>query len=247
MDLRVRKALVHSIDRPGMNEGLFEGHSWVPEAFVVNKVPFESELLRSISRYPYNPQRTEQLMNEAGLSKDRDGFYANPAGERFAPDFQVLAGPVFERGQALIADTWRQAGIQVNPLVLSAAAGRSDEVSTAYHGLNVRTKNPTEHELLRLFIAEEVGTPSNRWAGDNRAGWTHPDYERLWTAYNRELDRPAQERIIIQMQKLVSEQLPGVPLWSNPYADAYVSSLVGPTPRSSGVLQTWNIHEWTLR
>ena len=102
--------------------------------------------------------------------------------------------------------------------------------------------------MLRVFASEEIGAAANRWKGDNRSAWVNPDYDRLWDAYNKTLDRSEQVRQIVQMQALVSENVPGIPVWSNPAVEAFVANLRGPGPdQSPETLDAWNVQEWELR
>lgn len=57
------------------------------------------------SKYPYDPRRTEQLMQDAGFMKDRDGFFAD-AGGRFHTDILTNAGPSMSARRPL----WRTRG-----------------------------------------------------------------------------------------------------------------------------------------
>jgi peptide/nickel transport system substrate-binding protein len=247
MDVRVRKALAYSIEKSAINDVLFDGQTQVPSAFIGAGVPYQDEVERAVAQYPYDPRRTEQLMNEAGFARDREGFFASSAGEAFAPDFQALAGSVFERAQQIMIESWRRSGIQVKPAVLPAAQVRDDETAATFPGLATWPKNANESELLRIFASDEIGTASNRWKGDNRAAFVNPDYDRLWSAYGKTLERSEQVRQIVQMQMLISENVPGIPVYRNPGVDAYVTNLRGPTPRSPETNQVWNIHEWELR
>ncbi|MBM2811926.1 MAG: hypothetical protein HW416_2685 [Chloroflexi bacterium] len=62
LDLRVRRALAHAIDRIALNDAMFEGANIVGDTIVAPSVSYYAELERSITKYPYDLRRSEQLM-----------------------------------------------------------------------------------------------------------------------------------------------------------------------------------------
>ena len=42
--------------------------------------------------------------------------------------------------------------------------------------------------LERTFTSGEIGTTANRWVGDNRSGWSNPEYDRLYVESNGALN-----------------------------------------------------------
>jgi ABC-type transport system substrate-binding protein len=73
------------------------------------------------------------------------------------------------------------------------------------------------------------------------------DYERLWEAFNTTLDRTARNRQAVEMERIVSEELPMLMLFHNFHVVAHLSRLQGPDPTALRDLMVWNVHEWELR
>jgi peptide/nickel transport system substrate-binding protein len=246
MDVRVRKAMVHSIDRQAMNDAIFEGKSINPDTYVTPGTPHYPAVDRAIAKYPYDPARTEQLMAEAGFTKAPDGFFTSAGGDRFRPDLQVLAGTTFERGGAILNETWRRAGIDAQLSVLPAVQVRQNDVRNQFPGLS--TPGGTgggERGALEFFTSGQIGSPANSWTGSNRGGWLHPEMDRLWQAYTVTLDQTTRFNHVAQMMRIVSEELPGWPLFWDFNVMAYLSTVRGP---DMGIINTstpfWNVHEW---
>lgn len=251
LDIRVRRALAHSLHRQAINDGVFEGQGFPTDTMVAETEPFYPEVDRAVMHYPYDPRRTEQLMNEAGYAKDREGFFANPAGDRYHLDFQTVAGSEFERVQLIMTDAWRQAGIEVQPSVLPSVQVRDGQPRHTFPGIATRGGALVE----RSFVSAEIGTPENRWSGDNRAGWANADYDRFWAGFTTTLDRTERTRQFIQMQRLLSEELPvfftnfAVPM------AIHTAALHVPNPIESygtgtftpATLTYWDIQEWEWR
>jgi peptide/nickel transport system substrate-binding protein len=247
-DVRVRKALVHAIDLQALNDALFEGQSINPTSFAIPNSPGFTEMDRAVAKYPYDPRRTEQLLLEAGFSRDGEGWFARPGGERLRPDYQVLTGTQFERGGVVLVDTWRRAGIDVEYSVLPVVQVRQNQVRNTFPGITTPgAAGGTQKRTLEYFSSGQIGTPANGWAGSNRGGWTSPEYDQLWTTFNTTLDRDERTRRAAEMMKLISEELPGWPLYWDFNVMATAAMLRGPElgiPNVSTGL--WNIHQWEM-
>lgn len=246
LDVRVRRALAHTVDRPALNDGLFEGQGVMGEALMSPRVPYEAEAQRAIAKHPYDPRYAERLMNEVGFSKDRDGFFADGRGERFRPDFRVNAGTEWERVQAILTDTWQRAGFEMQPTVLHFAQTRDPESAHRFAGIGQRVVGGGEAPWSYLTAAE-IGSPADRWRGQNRTGWTDPEFERLWLLYNTTLDRSERDRQAVLLTKMVSEHLPLLMMYYQIIVNAHAAALRGPEGGTVSTLAFWNIHEWELR
>jgi peptide/nickel transport system substrate-binding protein len=250
LDLRVRKALAHSIDREALNEGLFDGRGFPTEHMVPEGAPFFAEVDRSVVKYPFDPRRTEQLMNEAGLVKDQEGVFADAAGQRFRTELRYSLSPEWERRAAIMSDVFRKSGILADPLSLPVEAGRSRETRATFPALGSRGGGVEEMN----YTSEEIAGPANRWGGRNRSGWSSPDYDRSYAAFITSLNRGERIQHFAAMQRMLSENLPLYILHFYMRVNAYVADLVGPeaevpaigtmTPQAA---QHWNIHEWYWR
>lgn len=243
MDVRVRKALAHTVDKEDLNLGLFDGQGIIGHTFVAPGSALYADVDNAIAKYPFDPRRTEQLMVDAGFTRDRESFFADATGERFRPSFWVTSGSQFERQLALMTDTWRKAGIDVQPYILPVAQGRDNQARSTYPGILQNTIGfvPTSAEN---FTTGQIGTAATRWAGSNRGGWSNAEYDRLWQSANGTLDQSQRNQLVVRMLKTVSEELPTLMFYHNLGVIAHVSQLRGPQVGVPDTLVHWNIHEW---
>jgi peptide/nickel transport system substrate-binding protein len=246
LDVRVRKALAHSVDKEDLNQGLFEGEGIIGHSFTSPEQSYYGEVDRAVTKYPYDPRRTEQLMVEAGFARDRTGLFADASGQRFQPDFWVTAGPLFEKQLAIMTDTWQRAGIDVQPWAIPVAMTRDNSTRMLYPGILSHGVSTSERDALLNMTTEAIGTPANRFTGTNRGGWSNPEYDRLWGVYSSTLDRSERTRYVIEIMKLRAEQLPSIMLFFNYSVVAHTAALRGPTRNAPSTLPHWNIHEWEL-
>lgn len=248
LDLRVRRALAHAVDKQTIVDTLFEGDAPIADTLVARQEPVYPAVDRVITKYAYDPRRSEQLMVEAGLTRDRDGFFASPTSGRFRPDYQALESVDYERVQVIAADTWRRAGLDVQQSVLPNEQVRVNQVRHTFPGIATPgAGSGAERRAAQDFTGPQIGTPNNRWSGSNRGGWVNPEHDRLFEAFNATLDRAERNQQLAQMMKGISEQVPVLPYYHNTYVLAVVSALTGFDLGTPATTNYWNIHEWEMK
>lgn len=242
LDVRVRRALAYTMDRQALNDGLFEGQGFMSDTIISDNHPHYAQADPLLTHYPYDPGRADRLLAEVGLTKGSDGFYARSNGERYKTDVRVTAGPEFERTGLILTDTWRRFGIDATNSVLPAAQTADNMARQTFPGMASRGGGFDP----RYFTAAEVGGPNNRWTGNNRSGWTAPEYEQLYQAFSNTLDRNERIRVEIQIAKLISEQLPLFVMYDALQVRSWTSALQGLHTRSESPTY-WNLHLWEMK
>ena len=109
-----------------------------------------------------------------------------------------------------------------------------------------RSSQLTDTTVATKFGTEFVATPENKYGGTNKGGYSNPELDRLYTMFNNALDLNERNKYYIGINKIVSEQVPGIPLYYQQEPTAYTSGLVGPLKTSPGALGYWNIQDWTF-
>jgi peptide/nickel transport system substrate-binding protein len=246
-DVRVRRAIMSSIDKQAMSDGVFDGQAVLTDTFVSPDLPFFSDINAAIAKYPFDPRRSEQLMGEAGFTKDRDGFYASASGERFSPLFWEETGVQNEKELGIIVDTWRRAGFDMQTWVLPAAQFRDGQLRASFPAMYTTQGGGSTIPRLEFMTTTTIPSAANRWGGNNRGGWSNAEYDRLWGQVNQTLDTTERNRQVVEMLRILSEEVPAMPIYFNFAPTAYLSSLTGPTLRARipDPVISWNIHEWT--
>jgi peptide/nickel transport system substrate-binding protein len=246
-DVRVRKAVLHAIDRQALADALLEGEGIPAESFVPPTVGYYDAVPPAIARYPYDVRRTEQLLAEAGLMRGVDGFFTGP-GERFTPEMRGLAEGQEAQETTILADFMRRAGIDANLNLLAATQRtQSDELKATFPAFTTNYNTLNRDFGMAKNASARIAAPENRWSGSNKIGWSNPEYDRLFDIYNTRLDRDERNAYMVQMLKLVSEELPSLPLYFNYEVVAHVAALQGPQIPAPESARYGNIHEWQWR
>lgn len=249
LDARVRKALVHALDRKALNDGMWGGENVVVDTFFSPRAPHYPLIDRAIAKYPYDLRSTERLMNEAGFTKGADGIYASPAEGRMAIEVKSRGQPVSERQRTIVASGWRQAGFDAQEVVIPRALDADPELRAVFATVSDDSQSATEVTMAAAFSSAQISRPENRWNGINRGGWSNAEYDRLERAFNTTLDRNERVEQRIGLARIVSEEVPTIFLLYNLTPYPFVASLQGPvdtTPDTTGYTN-WNAHEWELR
>jgi len=156
------------------------------------------------------------------------------------------SGQKNEQENAVIVDSLRKSGFDTSRNVFSAAQLDDAEARAVVPGLSTRGQ-PTKGR--NQYTSAQVPAPNNRWRGDNRGGWSNPDYDRAFDLYSKTLDPTERIRHAAEMDRIFSLELPAIPHWLNPNITAHTSAIKGPVPRytpdaAQGVPRVW---EWEWR
>jgi ABC-type transport system substrate-binding protein len=241
LDLRVRRALAHAINRQGLVDGLLDGQGIPADTLVSPQVEYFPALDRILTKYPYDLRRSEQLMREAGFEKGPDGIYTGPGTGRFSLELSVSALAQNEAEAAVIVDALRRGGVDMTLQVLSQAQAADRQVRSSFSGISSTSHTNAFEPPVKFLRAAEMPTPENRWRGSNRGGWNHPEFERVTAAYDTTLDRSERNQRSIDLLKVVSEEVPAFPLYYNLAVIPYTADLRGPL---GGINWNWNLPGW---
>jgi peptide/nickel transport system substrate-binding protein len=246
LDLRVRKAVAYGVDRNAINDSIYEGEGIIADSIVPPTVDYFPVVDRAVVKYPFDPRRAEQLMAEAGFTKQPDGFFGTPTEGRLTSEFKVIQNAQNEAEQAIMAAVWRQVGFDFREAVFPAAQALDGQVRSTFPGL-FTSASPPGDAVLPNFSTAGTPRPENRWNGFNRSSWSNAEFDRLIDAYNTTLDRNDRIPQVARLVAILSDELPLISLNFNPWITAHVAALSGPQVVSPESSATWNIHEWELR
>jgi peptide/nickel transport system substrate-binding protein len=244
-DVRVRRALFHGIDGPTANEVLNRGRGLVTGTLTSPNADYYGEIDRVIAKYPFDPRRAQQLMEEAGYARGSDGFFRGRDGSQMDFNVWFTASAKNEQENAVIVDSLRKSGFDATSHVVSAAQLADGRTLATTPGLSTRGHS----KPLLDYTTDQIQSPENRWRGGNRGGWSNPAYDRTVEAYSSALDRTDRIRNAAELERIFTEELPSIPHWFSPNVTAHVATLKGPVARvmPETTAGTLRVHEWEWR
>src|SRR5439155_5465524 len=147
-----------------------------------------------------DPRRAQELMAEAGWTKGSDGFFRDGSGERFTMEVASSAGTKNEQEAAIYVDGLRKVGFDAFQYITPVALIDDNETRVTRGGVSLRGAG----QEYRNYITSAIPTAENRWRGNNRPGWSNPEFDRTY----RQLERtfPLEERVqlLAQLVRLIS-------------------------------------------
>lgn len=243
-DVRVRRALMHALDRETIAHVVTAGFSPPAHISLPPSYPLFQRMEQSAVKYPFNLRRTEELLNQAGWTRGRDGLYRNAAGGPF--ELEMYGSEPLE---LILVDYWRRAGISAAPTAMAA----SDAVSTvqgfeqqaSFPGAAIDTKGPF---LYGDTSVAQFPTEQNRWTGKNRSSWTEPQFEAILPRFERSLVQAERDDLAVELERILTSSVGMARVHYNPEPAAARSVVQGVKGKSLGQIPTyiWNITEWTV-
>jgi peptide/nickel transport system substrate-binding protein len=247
MDVRVRRAALHTIDRAGIVDNIYVGKGRVAHFWLPPSDPSFAAIDRVIRRYDYDPARAEALLREAGWSKAGDGIARNAAGEALELPIQNQPNDFDQQEALVIVNTWKAVGITSEIHRLSAQEVRDNELRATFPSVSYGRRAFTLEDMV--WVSTQVPRADNRWTGQNRSGYVNPTLEELWTRVLGTIDRGEREALLVQALQLMMDDAVVTLTHQQPGTMAATAGLVGPELPDDAVAAgaLWNVGQWQWR
>lgn len=248
-DLRVRKALHHGVDFAALNAALQGGRTTAAYGPIPPTKRYYPQLEKVVSKYPYDPRKSEQLMTEAGFSKGFEGVWvhADPRFGQMSFETNVFASPDSNNEMSIMADAWRRLGFDVKEVSWAPAVAQDRATRNTFSGLSTTSTGFGETALTE-YHTRNLPTPERRWAGTNRGAWPGTrEYDRLVEAFETSLDPDKRTQAIIQMARILTDEVVVINLYWKLNAVGFVNGLTGPRITDPDGSAAWDLHEWEFR
>src|SRR5581483_5352102 len=243
-DVRVRRGLVHGIDRDTLAQVMTEGMSGVADVMMAPSDPLFPRVDAAIAKYPYDPQRAAALLQEAGWTRRGDNL-VNAGGQAFAVDLWTTAGADNEQEGSIMGANLAQVGVQVVQTTVPQSRISDTEYRVSFPGLNV-TAGPIDiPQTMNVAHSDQCAVAERRYVGTNRGCWKNADYDRNYILASTSLDPAERADAVVDALKVMTEDVGIFGLLYNPESVAVRKGLVGPGRRwPPQVGTTWNVHQW---
>jgi len=238
-DLRVRRALLHALDRESFTRTILDGLAPVAHGPIQ---PVSWAYTDAIARYRFDPAEARRLLDEAGWKLGPNGIRERD-GKPLAFTLITQAGfAVRENIAQAIERQLRDVGVAVRVELHDGTAISSLWFEGRFDAMLHWWQMPADPELTMFFAADR--TPP---AGRNINYYKNDELTRLLYASDRTVDREERKRLLHRAQAIVAEEVPELPLYSITRLDAIPSTLqhFKGNPTNTGIF--WNVHEWELR
>ncbi len=247
LDVRVRRALLHAIDREALVNTVLEGQAPVSDAFIPPDDPRYGWVRDVIARYPYDVRQSQQLFGDMGWRSGSDGLYVGADGERVTIPIWTTAGGQSEQELAIIADAWRNAGVNVDQSVIPEPLMRDSRARANFLAFDVTSIPLSDENTFRRLHSGACPSEQTRWQGNNRGCYQDTAMDQSVDALLHSIDAGQQQALLRQIVKTQTEAVGVLPLYFNINVAIFrqgVTGIKGDTsPRTS---VSWNAAEWDV-
>jgi peptide/nickel transport system substrate-binding protein len=201
-DRRVRQAIACAIDRRAIVDAIWRG-----KARLANSLLPPEHWARAadseMASYPHDISRAQKLLGDAGFPAGKDGI-------RLHLTLKTSTDETTRLLAAILQQQLRSAGIDLQ--IRSAEFGTfySDVTKGAFQIYALRWIGSNEDpDIFRYAYGSESFPPK----GGNRGRYSNPRLDSLLKEAAGASDQSARRKDYVEIQQILAEDLPGIPLW----------------------------------
>lgn len=202
-DVRVRKAIQHAVDVDSVIQGAYSGTTEKSYGIVCPGLIGK----RYESNFSYNPEKSRQLLSEAGVDDLELDLRTLNWQER------VLACQIIQANLAAVGVKANVIPMDSGPFWDMGQESKGDMWKDLQLWLMRYGTNPDPYEATQWFRSDQVGV----W---NWERWTDPEYDRLYMEGIAETDPDKRDAIYRRMQEIMENT--GAYVWINHEPETFV-------------------------
>jgi peptide/nickel transport system substrate-binding protein len=217
-DVNVRRAIAHAIDKHTVVARVYSGAPvLVAHQLFTATTPWAWN--PDVPMYEYDPQKAEKLLDEAGYPRGEDGI-------RFSAPLPYTPGTAPDSLIAVIGAMLEEVGIIIEPEAMESGAYSSQtwRSPNGYGDIpwTIFTLTGGPHpDGLRVQYHIDF-TPEK--GGRNAVFYDNPDVNRLLDEARSESDPTKQLELWFEVERILMEDLPAVPLYNSFLAQVWNTS-----------------------
>ena len=207
---KVRRAITHAINREQIIKLVLEGNAFPLTGFLGSHVFGYNPTAKA---YPYDPEKSKQILAEAGFSNGFAIDYYSPTG-RYPKDREVAQ---------VIVEHLSKVGIKANLKTPEWAIFNTEYKKGKYPFYLTGRGSVTDadtlfHQYFRTGVTKRV------------LGYSNPKLDEIIDTERQTFDRKKREKLLWEAQRIILEDAPAVPLWNSMDIYAHRSDLVWKAP-----------------
>jgi peptide/nickel transport system substrate-binding protein len=245
-DPKLRVALSYAVDKAALAERVYGGHATPGDSFIPSLYK-NMHYDPGASAYTFDPQKAEQLLDEAGYTKGSDGIRTMPNGGRKL-SFRLYGrsnSPESQQTVQFVAGWFRDVGIEVKPKIVSEDSlteiigqGNFDLFEWGW----VVEPDPNYQASTFTCANRSYKDGGQVYANLSDSFYCSPEYDRLNDIQAAQIDPAERAATVKQMQKLVYDSAAYIitVYYNDPQAyrsDRFTGLLPQPDPDGSLLFQ----------
>lgn len=163
--------------------------------------------------YSFNLQQAKSELEALGFKAGKDGILVGPNGTKLSYDLIVPAGWTdWIAVSQLLSQQLKKVGIELNVTPIDYGAYltkiRQKDFDVAVSWSNY---GPNPYTFFQNYLHS-----SNAYVGSNRGGWIDKYTDELTEKLSQTVDKEQIKAIVSQIQQIILDNVPAVPLFYNP-------------------------------
>jgi peptide/nickel transport system substrate-binding protein len=243
-----RQALAYSIDRPAIVERLY-GKLGVTEAQQSFLSPLNSSFASDdFSRYTRDLDKVDELMTGDGWAKNGSGVWEK-AGQ--AAEFRITSHAGNKRRE--LTEQVLQAQLEEAGFKMTIANSTGAEIFSTLApqgdfelGLWTIIDTIPEPTLAASFTSTAIPSEQNGYSGINFVRTDIPGLDELLATVEQSVDRDTRVEASLAAEKLIAENIPGIPVATVPNILMTNDRIGGPLQINPSEGPFWNLEKWTV-
>jgi len=196
-DRRFRQAVYHALDRNFIRDRIWFGLGKVATGPIHSSIPHYDA---NVPKYPFDPKKAEQLLDEMGLKRGSDGVRARVVLDALA------YGNVYQRLAEYVRQALGKVGIEVT-LRTGDIASWGDRVKNWDYQMTFQVLSQLGHPALgvsRLYISSNI----RKVLFSNVGGYSNPRVDELFDKAASEVDDKKRQEMYSEIQRILVTDVP---------------------------------------
>ena len=221
-NLSVRQAIAHALNLSYIADTVYHGYATTLDSVLS---PTNQYYWSNLTTYAYSPSLANSILNQSGFTTYSSGIRENASNTSQKLSYTVLvpSGDSLEIDAAnIMATNLSKIGIKLNvqaETTGSMAATIWPNLTQDMDLWDWFDNIQSAPQLLSVFLSNQVVT------GTSDSGFTNTTYDNLWAKLLNATSQAQAMAISGQMQEMLAQQLPYIPLFSPSAINVYSSTL----------------------
>jgi peptide/nickel transport system substrate-binding protein len=241
-DLAVRQALYLAMDKKAIVDQIYYGIPRPVEAYLPSTAwAYHPEL----PRHEYSLEKAKALLDKAGWKPGSDGIRAKDGVRLSFINATTAGNKLREQTQALIQQTWRQIGVDMQIQNMPAAVVWGEYYTKSKYDtllVGIQYSVGGDPDCLNRIHSKYI--PAETGGGRNVLWYKNRELDALLEEGVREVDRGKRKAIYWKAQELMRADLPFLPIFSYARLEGVKNGLVNYKLNSNTLTNSWNMFEW---
>ncbi|MGB9464443.1 MAG: ABC transporter substrate-binding protein, partial [Candidatus Acidiferrum sp.] len=208
----VRQALAFATDREALIRYLLHGQARIASGILPpNHWAYEP----NVAQYTLDPAHAEKILDSAGFPRKQDGTRFHLTLKTSTEEQARLIG-------AVLQEQWRRVGVDLELRPLELATLLSDAARGNFQLTYSRWVGANNDPDVFEFVFSSKRFPPD---GANRGHYRNPRLDALVDQIRTEMDRDKRKVLCSEVQKILADDLPYLPLWFTDVVSVHRRSL----------------------